>query len=168
MSFQSLSFLLFLAVTAAVCLILRRKSASSALAALELACLVFYLAGGGWQSFLVLAVGVVVTRAAILRLTDPACRDRRRVLALACIWHVAVLLVFKYTGFFTGGALSMGWVPLGLSFFTFQQLWLLKEVYTGAYVPAQDERLFLFAFSHIASRWMVSSSTKAFIWETGC
>ena len=93
-----------------------------------------------------LAVGVVVTRAAILRLTDPACRDRRRVLALACIWHVAVLLVFKYTGFFTGGALSMGWVPLGLSFFTFQQLWLLKEVYTGAYVPAQDERLFLFAF----------------------
>lgn len=146
MSFQSLSFLLFLAVTAAVCLILRRKSTSSALAALEVACLVFYLAGGGWQSFLVLAVGVVVTRAALLRLTDPACRDHRRVLALACIWHVAVLLAFKYTGFFTGGALSIGWVPLGLSFFTFQQLWLLKEVYTGAYVPAQDERLFLFAF----------------------
>ena len=146
MSFQSLSFFLFLAVTAAVCLILRRKSMPSALAALEVACLVFYLLGGGWQGFLVLAVGVVVTRAALLRLTDPETQNRRRVLARACLWHVGVLLVFKYTGFFTGGALSIGWAPLGLSFFTFQQLWLLKEVYTGAYVPARDERLFLFAF----------------------
>ena len=146
MSFQSLSFFLFLAVTAAVCLILRRKSTASALAALEAACLVFYLLGGGWQGLLVLAAGVVVTRAAVVRLTDDTCANRRRVLALACLWHVGVLLVFKYTGFFTGGALSIGWAPLGLSFFTFQQLWLLKEVYTGAYVPARDERLFLFSF----------------------
>ena len=146
MSFQSLSFFLFLAVTAAVCLILRRKSTTSALAALEAACLIFYLLGGGWQGLLVLAAGVVVTRAAVVRLTDTACQNRRRVLALACLWHVGVLLVFKYTGFFTGGAFSIGWAPLGLSFFTFQQLWLLKEVYTGAYVPARDERLFLFAF----------------------
>ena len=37
-----------------------------------------------------------------------------------------------------------GWAPLGLSFFTFQQLWLLKEVYTGEYVPAPGDSLLLY------------------------
>ncbi len=121
MSFQSLSFFAFLAVTLGVCLTLRKKSAPSALMALELACLVFYLIGGGWKGLIVLAAGVAVTRAAALRL-GPEAPNRRRTLVLACVWHVGVLLVFKYTGFLTGGALSVGWAPLGLSFFTFQQL----------------------------------------------
>ena len=66
-------------------------------------------------------------------------------MALGCGWHIAVLLVFKYTGFFTGGAVSIGWAPLGLSFFTFQQLWLLKEAYTGQYQPVQGDDLTLYA-----------------------
>lgn len=66
-------------------------------------------------------------------------RIGRRTLVLACIWHIGVLAGFKYTAFFTGGAVSVGWAPLGLSFFTFQQLWLLKEVYDGSFqLPAQD------------------------------
>ena len=132
MSFQSLSFFAFLAVTLGVCLTLRKKSAPSALMALELACLVFYLIGGGWKGLIVLAAGVAVTRAAALRL-GPEAPNRRRTLVLACVWHVGVLLVFKYTGFLTGGAFSVGWAPLGLSFFTFQQLWLLREVYMGRF-----------------------------------
>ena len=44
----------------------------------------------------------------------------------------------------TGGAVEVGWAPLGLSFFTFQQLWLLKEVYTGEYVPAPGDSLLLY------------------------
>lgn len=111
MSFQSLSFFAFLAVTLAVCLTLRKKSRASALMALELGCLVFYVLGGGWQGLIVLAAGVAVTRAAALRL-EAGAPHRRRTLALACIWHVGVLLVFKYTGFFTGGALDIGWAPL--------------------------------------------------------
>ena len=69
----------------------------------------------------------------------PAAR-RRRCLFLAAAWHIGVLAVFKYTGFVTGGRLSVGWVPLGLSFFTFQQLWFLKEVYTGAFTLAPVRR----------------------------
>ena len=145
MSFQSLSFFAFLAVTLAVCLTLRKKSRASALMALELGCLVFYVLGGGWQGLIVLAAGVAVTRAAALRL-EAGAPHRRRTLALACIWHVGVLLVFKYTGFFTGGALDIGWAPLGLSFFTFQQLWLLKELYTGQTRLQDGEPLALFAF----------------------
>ena len=45
----------------------------------------------------------------------------------------------------TGGAVEVGWAPLGLSFFTFQQLWLLKEVCTGEYVPGPGDRLLLYA-----------------------
>ena len=145
MSFQSLSFFAFLAVTLAVCLPLRKRSRASAMMALELACLVFYLLGGGWQGLIVLAAGVAVTRAAALRLGEDA-PHRRRTLTLACVWHVGVLLVFKYTGFFTGGALEIGWAPLGLSFFTFQQLWLLKELYTGQTRLPADAPLALFAF----------------------
>ena len=144
MSFQSLSFFAFLAVTLGVCLVLRKKSRAAALMALELGCLVFYVLGGGWQGLAVLAVGVVVTRAAALRL-GPDAPHRRRTLTLACVWHVGVLLVFKYTGFLTGGVLDVGWAPLGLSFFTFQQLWLLKELYTGQTVLKADAPLALFA-----------------------
>lgn len=145
MSFQSLSFFVFVAVILAVCLPLRRRSAAAAAMALELGCLVFYVLGGGWQGLIVLAAGVTVTRAAALRLGAEA-PHRRRTLTLACLWHVWVLLVFKYTGFFTGGAVDIGWAPLGLSFFTFQQLWLLKELYTGQTKLRPDAPLVLFAF----------------------
>ena len=139
MSFQSFSFLAFLAGTVLVCLALARRSRPAAVAALELACVVFYVAGDGWRSLAVLAAGALVTRAALVRLADAAAPHRRRTLVLACIWHIGVLAGFKYTAFFTGGAVSVGWAPLGLSFFTFQQLWLLKEVYDGSFqLPAQD------------------------------
>ena len=139
MSFQSFSFLAFLAGTVMVCLALARRSRPAAVAALELACVVFYVAGDGWRSLAVLAAGALVTRAALVRLADAAAPHRRRTLVLACIWHIGVLAGFKYTAFFTGGAVSVGWAPLGLSFFTFQQLWLLKEVYAGSFqLPAQD------------------------------
>ncbi len=151
MSFQSFSFLAFLACTVLVCLALARRSRPAAVAALELACVVFYVAGDGWRSLAVLAAGALVTRAALVRLADAAAPHRRRTLILACVWHIGVLAAFKYTAFFTGGAVSVGWAPLGLSFFTFQQLWLLKEVYDGSFrLPAQDGlvlyALFFFGF----------------------
>ena len=136
MSFQSLSFLAFLTVTLAVCLPMARRSRRGGALCLNAACLVFYVSGGGWRSLAVLAAGGLASGAAIRRMDrQPGQRQRRwpLPLALAAGYHIAVLLAFKYTGFFTGGAVSPGWVPLGLSFFTFQQLWLLKEVYTGQF-----------------------------------
>lgn len=135
MNFQSLSFLAFLAVTLGVCLPLGRRSVPAAKTCLTAACLAGYLLGGGLRDFLVLAAGLLVSRAAV--------GNRRWIVPAAC-WHVAVLLAFKYTGFFTGGALSIGWAPLGLSFFTFQQLWLLREVYTGGFRPGTAEDLLLY------------------------
>ena len=161
MNFQSFGFLAFLALTTAVCLAAGRRSRPLAATCLTLACLVFYIAGGGWAALLVLTAGLAVSAAAVGYLTVPAPVpaggggsseygkspiQRRRCLILAAAWHVGVLAVFKYAGFFTGGAVSLGWSPLGLSFFTFQQLWLLKEAYTGSFYPGPGDSLPLYAF----------------------
>ena len=148
MSFQSLSFLAFLAVTLGVCLPLGRRNLRWGQAALTLFCLAFYVLGGGWAALLVLLAGAVVTVAAVRYLTSGGKteKQRRAAAAVAIVWHVAVLLVFKYTGFFTGGAVGLGWAPLGLSFFTFQQIWCIKEVYTGAFRPESTGSFLLYAF----------------------
>ena len=148
MSFQSLSFLAFLAVTLGVCLPLGRRNLRWGQAALTLFCLAFYVLGGGWAALLVLLAGAAVTVAAVRYLTSGGKteKQRRAAAAVAIVWHVAVLLVFKYTGFFTGGAVGLGWAPLGLSFFTFQQIWCIKEVYTGAFRPESTGSFLLYAF----------------------
>ena len=148
MSFQSLSFLAFLAVTLGVCLPLGRRNLRWGQAALTLFCLAFYVLGGGWAALLVLLAGAAVTVAAVRYLTSGGKteKQRRAAAAVAIVWHVAVLLVFKYTGFFTGGAVDLGWAPLGLSFFTFQQIWCIKEVYTGAFCPESTGSFLLYDF----------------------
>lgn len=145
MTFQSLSFLAFLAVTVAACLTVGRRAPWRGRLLLTLACLVFYIMGGV-GGFLVLAAGTAVTAAVLQRLCGKEDGSRRRALALGCCWHIAVLAAFKYAGFFTGGRVTVGWAPLGLSFFTFQQLWLLREAYTRQYRPAQGDSLILYAF----------------------
>ena len=170
MNFQSFGFLAFLLVTAGGCLALARWNRRAAAGGLTLACLIFYIVGGGWAALLVLALGLAASAAAVRYLTMPDFRiqaegdgptayayprtaaRRRRCLFLAAAWHIGVLAVFKYTGFVTGGRLSVGWVPLGLSFFTFQQLWLLKEVYTGGFRPEREDLpLYAFFFPSVVS-----------------
>ena len=146
MAFQSFSFLAFFALTLAVCLPAARKNARTARELLMAASMCFYFfAGSG--AFLVLEAGTAVSIfAARYLLSGKGDRGRRRVFVLAVSWQIAVLLVFKYTGFFTGGRLSIGWAPLGLSFFTFQQIWYLKELYTREFRPQTTEDLTLYAF----------------------
>ena len=130
MAFQSFSYLALLAGAAAVCPALARRSGTAARWTLLAFCVLFYL-GSGARGLFVLAAGLCVTAAALRALRA----GRRRAAAWAGAYHIAVLLAFKYTGFLTGGAVSVGWSPLGLSFFTFQQLWLLKESASGAFSP---------------------------------
>lgn len=82
-------------------------------------------------------------------------KHRRKSVLLAVVcYHIAVLGIFKYTGFFTGGAVRMPFVPLGISFFTFQQIWYLREVYAGTFsqVPTPAEYLtYSFFFPTVSS-----------------
>ena len=151
MNVQSLAFLAFLTVTVCACRLLGQKRQVWALLA---ASLVFYLwngAAGVWWSCGLLAASSAVS----LLAGNSLRRQRRRGVFLAAVcYHVAVLGIFKYTGFLTGGAVQTPFVPLGISFFTFQQIWYLHEVYTGAFpdAPAPAEYLtYSFFFPTVSS-----------------
>ena len=156
MSFQSLAFFGFLAAALAVCLTAGRRSPRAGAAMLAAASAVFYLLGpGGWTVVLggvaCLLAGICVTAWAIRRM---ARSGGRRTMVLACVYHIAILVGFKYTEFLTGGAVQTPFVPLGISFFTFQQIWYLHEVYTGAFedLPAPAEYLtYSFFFPTVSS-----------------
>lgn len=143
MSFQSLSFLAFLTAAVLLCLWAGRKSQRAGLWVLTAASVIFcLLSPSGMRGLAVLLLGCTVTwRAKGCFAQSP---HRKAAFALACGYHIAVLAVFKYAGFLTGGAVSTGWVPIGLSFFTFQQLWLLKEWYTGESTPESGDSLVLY------------------------
>lgn len=71
---------------------------------------------------------------------------RRRTLILACTFHLTLLVVFKYLGFLLRSAYQLtGWegpevslaLPLGISFYTFQALSYIVDVYRRQ-VPVQN------------------------------
>ena len=132
MSFQSLGFLVFLAAGVWVCRLLegfrlRRSSASAGSAAenalpLTLFSLFFYWQGcGGLPDLLPIGADLLVTWSAV-RYLQSGREHRKPVFALAAGWQIAVLLLYKYAAFFTGGRVAIASSPLGLSFFTFQQM----------------------------------------------
>ena len=140
MNVQSLAFLALLTVTVCTCRLLGQRRQVWGLLA---ASLVFYLWSGTaaalWGCGLLL-ISSTISLAAAKSLRRA---HRKGVFFSAVCYHVLILGLFKYTGFLTGGAVQMPFVPLGISFFTFQQIWYLREVYTGAFaeVPSPVEYL---------------------------
>lgn len=141
MSFQSLEFLVFLAAAVTVCRLRgaaaarRRPGGYTAVNAAPLALFSLFFYWRGCASLMLLVpvlLSLCVTWFAAQSLR-PGQRRRKVTFVLAAVWHIALLAAYKYTAFFTGGRVDPGPAPLGLSFFTFQQLWLLKELYTGGF-----------------------------------
>lgn len=141
MSFQSLEFLAFLAAAVLLCRLLTRRggSARAVTVCLTLFSLFFYWRGCGSLALLApILLSLCVTWSAA-RSLRPGRRGRKVTLVLAAAWHIALLAVYKYAAFFTGGRVGLDPAPLGLSFFTFQQLWLLKEAYDGSFTLERGE-----------------------------
>ena len=139
MSFQSLEFLVFLAAAVVLCRLLTRRGGSprAVTVCLTLFSLLFYWRGCGSLALLTpVLLSLCVTWGAV-RYLQSGQRRRKAAFILAAAWHIALLAAYKYAAFFTGGRVSTGPAPLGLSFFTFQQLWLLKEVYDGSFSLGQ-------------------------------
>lgn len=152
MAFQTLAFLGFLALTVLLCRALGRVRPSLGRTALLLGCL-YFCWQAGWQGMAVLAMGAAVSFLAGPRAV-PGAKGGKAVFRAAAGYHILVLLGFKYLGFLTGGAVSVPFVPLGLSFFTFQQLWYLKECRTGETAPVRslpDYLLYSFFFPSLTS-----------------
>jgi D-alanyl-lipoteichoic acid acyltransferase DltB (MBOAT superfamily) len=161
MLFTSYTFLLFLAVVLAACLLCPPRFRWMAMLA---ASVVFY-AWLGWSSLAYLAVTVASTyaaghaigrlhakREAVLAASADLPREerkairgkneraRRRVLAACLLLNLGALFAVKYTAYAVGGANALFGLelaaprllmPMGVSFFTFQAVGYLIDVYRG-------------------------------------
>ncbi|MGM9661966.1 MAG: MBOAT family O-acyltransferase [Oscillospiraceae bacterium] len=132
MNFQSYGFLLFFLLSLGVTLLLGRKDRRKAEWAMLLCSLAAY-AFCQPQGMLLLLFSTLVTFCAV-RFFEWAPR-RSTVYAAAVGWHILVLLWCKYAPWALGGTgVELGsFVPIGVSFFTFQQIWYLKECYEGSF-----------------------------------
>lgn len=103
----------------------------------------FFYAWGGVRLLPVLLASCVLNWGAAL-LAAPGRKRRKAVLAAALILNLGMLGYFKYTGFLLGNLNALGLdvaapaivLPAGISFFTFQAIAYLTDVYRGT-VPAE-------------------------------
>ncbi len=99
----------------------------------------WFYAYGGWDSAAILGISLLVNLLASLALSGQK-RFRKLTLALAVLANVGLLLYFKYCNFALGTLFALLGksytaknilLPLGISFFTFQQIMYLVSLYRG-------------------------------------
>lgn len=143
MAFSSAAFLFgFLPLTLLCYFLIPPRLRAGRNAVLLAFSLAFY-AWGGLRLLPVLLASCAVNWAAAL-LVSPGRRRRRAALAAALALNLGMLGYFKYTGFLVGNLNVLGLeleapsvaLPAGISFFTFQAVSYLADVYRGA-VPAE-------------------------------
>src|SRR3954452_13713373 len=158
MLFSSYAFLFqFLPATALAFAAARRWSPRCGVLVLACASLIFY---GAWKPvYLLLLLGSIGVNFWLgLQMEDP--RRRRAIGTLGIALNLAALCYFKYTNFLfdslgalTGTPLPFVNVvlPLGISFFTFQQIAYLVDVMRGAKVKRDlvSYTLFVSFFPHL-------------------
>lgn len=138
MAFNTYVFIFaFLPLFLLACFTLGRRGLRVRKALIILGSAVFYLAGG-WQSAAVLAVSLAVNYALALLLRGKP--GKRGPLVLGLLFNAGLLFGFKYLDF-TADSLRLFagesparlnlWMPLGISFFTFQQIMYLVSVKRG-------------------------------------
>ena len=163
MLFHAFEFvLIFLPATFALFLILERTgNARFTVHLLTIASLVFY---GWWDwRFLALLVGSVIVNyglgAAIA--AQPDGHRARAIVIFGIVLDLGLIGVFKYADFALGSFTTIaGWeyhpigivLPLGISFFTFQQIAWLADIYSGRdrrVPPFRDYALFVTFFPQL-------------------
>src|SRR6202035_851914 len=157
MLFPSYTFLLqFLPATVLAFAAARRHSPRAGILVLAGASLFFY---GAWRPvyLLLLVASIAVNFSLGLRMEDPQRRRAFGIIGVAL--NLALLCYFKYTNFLfesltelTGTPLPFFNIvlPLGISFFTFQQIAYLVDVMRGARVERDilSYTLFVSFFPH--------------------
>src|ERR1700726_290752 len=158
MLFSSYTFLFqFLPAVVLAFAAARQHSPRAGIVVLAGASLFFY---GAWRPvyLLLLIASIAVNFSLGLRMEDPL--RRRNIGALGVALNLAVLCYFKYTNFIfdgvnmlTGAPLPFFNIvlPLGISFFTFQQIAYLVDVMRGARVERDivSYTLFVSFFPHL-------------------
>jgi len=153
MLFTSLTFICgFLPVAVGIYWVLRRWRARVALLWLVSASLVFY--AWGQPAMGLLLIGSIVANYALA--CGVAVRRRAGLWCGAAVaLNLAVLGYFKYACL-VPGVFGMAWhgpLPLGISFFTFQQIIYVVDLYRGAVAPAGllDFAAAIALFAHVVA-----------------
>jgi alginate O-acetyltransferase complex protein AlgI len=165
MLFSSFTYLLaFLPLAALVVGSARRiAGARAAQVAILLTSIVFY----GWakpSNLLLLGASVVVNWALARWMTTAPSEStkRRRILQLGLALNIAFLCTFKYVNFFLSGLVTLGlpplglpdWaLPLGISFFTLNQIMYLVDCYEELTPPSSlfDHASFVSFYPYVVS-----------------
>lgn len=143
MAFSSMAFLFgFLPLCLLCCFLIPARLRTGRNAVLLLFSLGFY-AWGGLRLLPVLLISCLMTWAAGV-LAAPGRKHRKAALLAALVLELGMLGYFKYTGFLLNNLKALGLnvaapaivLPAGISFFTFQAIAYLVDVYRGA-VPAE-------------------------------
>jgi alginate O-acetyltransferase complex protein AlgI len=167
MLFSSYTFLFqFLPATVMAFAAARRHSPRAGILVLAGASLFFY---GAWRPIylLLLIASIAVNFSLGLRMKDPL--RCRAIGILGVVINLAVLCYFKYTGFLfdtistlSGLQLPLSNIilPLGISFFTFQQIAYLVDIMRGAKVERDivSYTLFVSFFPHLIAGPLVHHS----------
>lgn len=147
MNFQSFGFLTFFLASVALSLLAARRSQRLA----EWSMLLFSFGAYFYlepKAALLMLLSSFVTFCAV-RFFEWA-PHRERVYAIAVGWQVLVLVWFKYMNFILTTAeqkvVDHSFIPLGISFFTFQQIWYLKECYEGKFKRVEGRQFALVSF----------------------
>ncbi len=147
MNFQSFGFLAFFLASLLVTLLAARRSQRHA----EWSMLLFSFAAYCYvepKAAALMLLSCCITFCSV-RFFEWA-PHRKRVYAFAVCWQILVLVWFKYMNFFLTTAdqqtLTHSFIPLGISFFTFQQIWYLKECYEGGFTRVEGRQFLLVSF----------------------
>lgn len=152
MAFSSMAFLFgFLPLTLLCCFLIPARFRTGRNTILLLFSLAFY-GWGGIRLLPVLLASCVVNWGAAL-LAAPGRRHRKAAFVTVLVLNLGMLGYFKYTGFLLNNLNALGvdvtvpsiMLPAGISFFTFQAIAYLADVYRGT-IPAERSlpRLTLF------------------------
>jgi D-alanyl-lipoteichoic acid acyltransferase DltB (MBOAT superfamily) len=165
MLFPTASFALFFALVYPTYWLLRWRSHAWKLFILG-ASYVFY-SYWNWRFVLLIIASSVVNAALARRIARRAAAGRRTTLVAAVVFNLALLGVFKYYGFFVASLDTLlrriglpvplpvleVVVPVGISFFTFQAISYVVDVYRRTVPPAPllDFAVYLAFFPHLVA-----------------
>jgi len=145
MAFSSNFFLFFHLPAFLIIYVLSPASARNAV--LAAGNLLFYFFDASYAAWLILLGSIVINQAVALRLARLEGKNRRRLFAVAVAANLLVLLVYKYLGFLWSVANSVTSadigappaieLPIGVSFYTFQALSYVADVYKRTIAPAR-------------------------------
>ncbi len=164
MSFDSLAFFLFFCTVGAVYWSLRRPRAR--IVWLLVASCGFYMSWNPWLITLILFSASVDYVVALRLVSVRSPRWRRLLLVGSISTNLGLLAFFKYTNFLLGsthtllGWLGIAWnprlleiaLPLGISFYTFETISYVLDVYRGRFTPVRDPidyALYIMFFPHL-------------------